>query len=80
MATSWVPMMMSTRPAAISFNSVRMVSIEVIKSLDSTMVRAFGNNCAASSCKRSTPGPIAASDSSAAQCGQMFGRGIEKPQ
>ena len=28
----------------------------------------------------STPGPIAASDSSAAQCGQMFGRGIEKPQ
>ena len=35
---------------------------------------------AASSCSRSTPGPTATSDSSAAQCGQTGGRGIEKPQ
>ena len=72
--------MMSTRPSAISFSSLRMVSIEVMRSLDSTMVRAFGNSEAASSCRRSTPGPTATSDSSAWQCGQMFGRGIEKPQ
>src|SRR6266403_371577 len=72
--------MMATRPAAISFNSLRMVSIEVIRSLDSTMVRASGNRLAASSCSRSTPGPTATSDCSAAQCGQASGRGIEKPQ
>ena len=57
-----------------------MVSIEVMRSLDSTMVRASGNSCAASSCRRSTPGPTATSDSSAAQFGQACGRGIEKPQ
>jgi hypothetical protein len=61
-------------------NSLRMVSIEVMRSLDSTMVRAFGNSAAASSCSRSTPGPTATSDSSAAQFGQACGRGIEKPQ
>ena len=37
-------MMMSTRPSAISFSSLRMVSIEVMRSLDSTMVRASGNS------------------------------------
>ena len=57
-----------------------MVSIEVMRSLDSTMVRTPGKMLAASSCKRSTPGPTATSDSSAAQFGQTCGRGIEKPQ
>src|SRR6266481_4408739 len=46
-ATNCGPMMMSTRPSAISFNSLRMVSIEVMRSLDSTMVRASGNSAAA---------------------------------
>ena len=60
----------STRPSAISFSSAeRMVSMSVMRSLDSTMVRASGNSAAASSCKRSTPGPMAASNSSAPQCG-----------
>ena len=39
-----------------------------------------GKQRAASSCRRSTPGPTATSNSSAAQCGQTCGRGIEKPQ
>ncbi len=60
--------------------SERMVSIEVMRSLDSTMVRASGNKAAASSCNRSTPGPTATRDCSAAQCGHVGGRGIEKPQ
>src|SRR6266446_8440096 len=73
-------MMISTRPSAISVSSLRMVSIEVIRSLDSTMVRASGNSAAASSCRRSTPGPTATSDCSAAQCGQTCGRGIERSE
>ena len=71
---------MRRRASAVMLSSLRIVSIEVMRSLDSTMVRAFGNSAAASSCRRSTPGPTATSDSSAWQCGQMFGRGIEKPQ
>ena len=36
---------------------LRMVSIEAMRSLDSTMVRVSGNSACASSCSRSTPGP-----------------------
>ncbi len=57
-----------------------VVSMSVMRSLDSTMVRALGNSFAASSCRRSTLGPMAASVSSASQWGQLFGRGIAKPQ
>src|ERR1700747_2834835 len=49
----------STRPSAISLSSLRMVSIEVMRSLDSTIVRAFGNRLPASFCHRPTTGPTA---------------------
>ncbi len=44
------------------------------------MVRASGNRFAASSCRRSTPGPMAAKESFASHFGQTGGSGIEKPQ
>ena len=75
LATSWVPMITSYSPRAAASSCARSRSIPPGKSDDSTSVRASGNSAAASSARRSTPGPQAASVSASRHCGQISGRG-----
>ena len=61
-------------------NSLRMVSIEVIRSLDNTMVRASGNTSRRFLLHAFDARPDRDERFLARQFGHAFGFGIEKPQ
>ena len=80
LATSCVPITMSTSPAATAASSLRSRSAPPGKSLESTMQRFSGNSSATSSAMRSTPGPQATSVSNVPQAGAGLGRRSAWPQ
>lgn len=79
LATSWVPMMISAPPAAISaIFSFRARAVPK-RSDERTATRALGKRSATSSASRSTPGPTGASRPSAWHDGQAAGMGFDSP-
>ncbi len=80
LATSCVPMTRSNSPRAAASSWRRRVSIPPGKSDDSVSVRASGKSSAASSARRSTPGPQAVRLSTSWHSGQSLGLGSTWPQ
>ena len=79
MAAAWVATRMSISPSDMERTISRAESAVKTVSEEKTATRASGNRTRASSSTRSTPGPMETRESTAPQCGQALGLGMEKP-